>query len=297
MLSKYKYHLLIFLAALSFSGISIFTAILAKNKVDLFTQVFGRMFFACILMLFITYLFHKKLAIKKNELFYIIVNGLLFLVGYTTYSISIFLGTPIIKAIVLVYTYPISAIILAYFILKEKPTLKQIMSMIISLISLFFLLEVWTIKNFSDIKLGDLFALFNGLCFASLIIWGIKIRKSVKMNPFSILFFSLIVSLPLVILSGYLLQIINIPILIPQLNIIAIVNNWLPLICLGIFGSGLSYVFLYFGSPKLKPLTTSIILLIEPVFVYLFSVFVFEQSLSIWGILGMIGIMISVLLV
>ncbi len=297
MLSKYKYHFSVFLAALSFSGISIFTAILSKNKVDLFTQVFGRMFFACILMLFISYLFHKKLVVKKNELFYIIVNGLLFLIGYTTYSISIFLGTPIIKAIALVYTYPLSAVILAYFILKEKPTLKQIMAMIMSLISLFLLLEVWTIKNLSQFKLGDMFALFNGLCFASLIIWGIKIRRSVKMNPFSILFFSLVISLPLVILSGYLLQIINVPILIPQLNIAAITNNWLPIVCLGVFGSGLSYVFLYFGSPKLKPLTTSVILLIEPVFVYLFSVFVFGQALSIWGIVGMIGIIISTLFV
>lgn len=297
MLSKFKYHFSVFFAALSFSGISIFTAILSKNKVNLFTQVFGRMFAACMLMLFISFFFHKKLAVKKNELFYIIINGLLFLIGYTTYSISIFLGTPIIKAIALVYTYPISAVILAYFLLNEKPTLKQIAAMIISLISLFLLLEIWTIKNLSQFKLGDMFALFNGVCFASLIIWGIKIRRSVKINPYSILFYSLIIALPLVILSGYLLKAISIPLLIPQFNIAVVANNWLPLVCLGVFGSGLSYVFLYFGSPKLKPLTTSVILLIEPVFVYLFSIFVFGQALSVWGIVGMIGIIISTLLV
>ncbi len=296
MLSKFKYHFSVVLAALSFSGISIFTAILSKNKVDLFTQVFGRMLVACMFMLFISLILYKKLVLKKNELLYVIVNGVLFLIGYTTYSISIFLGTPIIKAIALVYTYPVSAVILAYFILKEKPTLKQVIAIIISLISLFLLLEVWTIKNLSQFKLGDIFALFNGLCFASVIIWGIKIRRSVKMNPYNILFFSLIISLPLVILSGYLLQMIKIPILIPQLNITAISTNWLPLVCLGVFGSGLSYIFLYYGSPKLKPLTTSVILLIEPVFVYLFSIFVFGQALSIWGIIGMIGILISVLL-
>lgn len=297
MLSKYKYHFSVFLAALSFSGISIFTAILAKNKVDLFTQVFGRMLIACTFILLISSFFRKKLSIEKKHLSYIIINGILFLLGYTTYSISIFLGTPIIKAIALVYTYPISAVILAYFLLKEKPALKQVVAMIISLISLFLLLEVWTIKNFSEIKLGDVFALVNGVCFACIIVWGIKIRKSTKMSPFSILFFSLLISIPLIVLFGYFLQIINIPLFMPQINIVAIGNNWVPLVCLALFGSCLSYLFLYFGSPKLKPLTTSVILLIEPVFVYLFSVFVFGQALSIWGIVGMIGIIISTLLV
>lgn len=297
MLQRLKYHIFVFLAGLSFSGISIFTAILSKNKVDLFTQVFGRMLVACLFVLAASLLLRQRITIDKKNLPYVFINGLLFLFGYTTYSLSIFLGTSIAKAIVLVYAYPLYAVILAYFILKEKPSVKQILAMIISLVGLFSLLEIWTIKNFSQVSLGDIFALVNGVCYAALIIWGIKIRKTIKISPFNMLFFSLIIALPLVFLTGLLLSFIKIPLFTPQFNTLAISNNWLPLISLGIFGSGLSYTFLYSGSPKLKPLTTSIILLVEPIFVYLYSAFIMGQSLSFWGILGMVSIMISVLLI
>src|SRR3989339_1220432 len=119
MLDKYRNHLFIFLAGLSFSGISIFSAILSKNKVDLFTQVFGRMFIACIFVLIISLLFRKKLQIEKTSIPYIMINGVLFLFGYTTFSLSIFFGASIAKAIVIVYAYPIYAVFLAYLLLKE----------------------------------------------------------------------------------------------------------------------------------------------------------------------------------
>jgi len=296
MLDKYRNHLFIFLAGLSFSGISIFSAILSKNKVDLFTQVFGRMFIACIFVLIISLLFRKKLQIEKTSIPYIMINGVLFLFGYTTFSLSIFFGASIAKAIVIVYAYPIYAVFLAYLLLKEQPSIKQILAVIVSFVGLFFLLEVWSIKNLSQISIGDFFALINGLCYASLIIWGVKIRRTIKISPFNLLFFSLITALPLVVVSGIILNFLNIPLFYPQFNFSALTSNWLPLACLGIFGSGLSYVFLYLGSPKLKPLTTSILLLSEPIVVYFYSALFMGQPLSIWGIIGMFSIMISVLL-
>jgi len=74
-------------------------------------------------------------------------------------------------------------------------------------------------------------------------------------------------------------------------------ESWLFLILLGLIGTTCSVGFLYAGISKVKPFIAGILLLMEPVGASLLGYFLFGQTLSLWGILGMTGILFSVLLV
>src|SRR3990167_10109882 len=297
LVSQFKYHLLVLSAGISWSTLAIFSKYASDLRIDPFNQVFWRLLIGFITALLIaTVFFRKEIKFNQKIIKYLLLNGFLFVFGFTTFAASIYLGSPIAKAIALNYSYPLAVVILSYLILKDIPTPKNILAIFLSLISVVLLMELWTVKNLTQISLGDLFAWLNSFAFAAIIVWGTKIRKELKLNPFFILSGSWFFSIPLLIILGTFLQSVNIPLFNPSFKLDFPTNGWLSLIGLGIISSVLPISLMYFASSKLKPFVTSILLLSEPIVVYLAGVALFNQTLSIWGILGMVGIMISVLL-
>ena len=297
MFQQYKYHILVFLAGVSWSTLAIFSKYASDYKIDPFNQVFWRLLIGLFISILLSFfLSRNEIKINNRVVKYLFINGVFFLLGFTTFAASIYLGSPIAKAIALNYSYPLAVVILSYLILKDIPTPKNILAIFLSLISVVLLMELWTVKNLTQISLGDLFAWLNSFAFAAIIVWGTKIRKELKLNPFFILSGSWFFSIPLLIILGTFLQSVNIPLFNPSFKLDFPTNGWLSLIGLGIISSVLPISLMYFASSKLKPFVTSILLLSEPIVVYLAGVALFNQTLSIWGILGMVGIMISVLL-
>jgi drug/metabolite transporter (DMT)-like permease len=243
------------------------------------------------------FLIRNQIKFNKRIIKHLFVNGIFYVLGFTTFAASIFLGAPLAKAIALNYTYPLAVVILSYLIFKDVPTKKNIFAIFLSLASIVVLMELWTVKNVTQISAGDLFAWLNSFAYAGVIVWGTKIRKELKLNPLIILLGSYLFAIPILILLGVFLTFVNFPLFNPSLKTIFSPLGWLTLLGLGTISSVLPFSLLYFGSSRLKSFTTSLLLLSEVVFVYLAGVLLFGQQMSVWGIIGMIGIIISVLLV
>ncbi len=299
MVRKYKYHFFALLSGISWSTLSIFTAYLSRYQIDPFNQVFWRIATACIVTLLISVLFFRKhLRISVKAFWYLLVNALLIMLGYTTFSSSIYLGTPIAKAIALNYSYPLAVVILAYLFFRHIPSKKNIVAIIISLISVMLLTELWKVGELSQIHPGDFLAWLNSIVFAGIIVWGTKIKKEMNFSPFITLFYSWLFAVPFLLVFGIFMNVIHISLFNPftfsyHFHIIV----WSLLFGIGIVGSVIPYSLLYYASAKLKPIVSSILLLSEPALVYLAGIVLFNQQLSVYGIIGMIGIMISALLV
>lgn len=295
---KYRYHLFILLAGMSYSSLSIFFAMLTKQGVAVFSQVLWRAFLGAIFSLIIFKIFFKeKVKLEKKDYQYIFINAVIFVLGYTTYAGSIYLGTPMAKAIVLAYSYPIAVVILSYLLFKEIPKKKNLLALILSFCSLYILLEFWKVKSLLQINKGDLLAWLNSFCYGGVIVWGTKMRREIKINPCISLFYTLLIGIPILFILGWGLKLLGIGLYSPVLNINFGLGNWLILIGLGFFGTTLPVTLMYFGMTKLKSYVTSVLLLTEPVFVYLFGLLFFGQTLSLWTIIGGLGILVSVLLV
>jgi len=208
-----------------------------------------------------------------------------------------FLGSPIAKAVALNYAYPIAVVFLTYVLFKDLPNKKNLLAIFLSLISIPLLLEIWKIKNISEISKGDFLAWLNSFFYGGMIVWGTKIRKETRLNPFTSLFYSLLLAILWLFILGFVLSLMNIDLYVPTIRINMKTVSWLTLMGLGLFGTVAPLSLIYFGATKLKPYVISVLLLTEPVWVYLFGLILFGQQLSFWAILGVIGILISILLI
>lgn len=298
MLKKYKYHLAVLLAALSYTSLPIFSTLLTHRQVSPFNQVYWRVTFGSIISFIIARLLLKqRLPINRNDLWHLIVNAFIFLFAFTTFSGSIYLGTPIAKAVALNYSYPVPVVILSYLFFKDLPGKRNFGAIILSLISVFALLEIWSLESLLEIHLGDFLAWINSVFLGFIIVWGTKMRRDTALNPFITLFYTLLFMLPLLFIFGTILDLSGFLLFTPSFGIPVNIDIWLILTGLSFIGTVLPLALIYFGASRLKPYITGILLLTEPVWVYLFGLILFHQSLSLWGILGIIGIIISVLLV
>jgi drug/metabolite transporter (DMT)-like permease len=92
---------------------------------------------------------------------------------FVTYLSSIALGTPVAKAILLVYFHQVFGILLSCLFLAEPIAVRTIVVAVLAVIGVLFILEIWHI-DFSSITTiaGDLFALTNAFFYASYIVLG-----------------------------------------------------------------------------------------------------------------------------
>ncbi len=298
MFKKYKYHFFLLLAGVCYSSLSLFSALLTGQEVTAFTQILWRAAFGCLTSaIVLTVIFKERLSIRKNDLKYLFINSLILVGGFSTFILSIYLKTPIAKAVALVYVYPLSLVPLSYILFKEKPTAKQLSAIVLSLISLVLLLEVWKIKNLTEITLGEILAFVNSIFSSLIIIFGKIIRTKTKLQPSKTITYSMFFLIPLLWIVGFVLNVIGIPILKPEFSLNFNWPSWLGLFGLGFFGTTLAMTFLYLGLSKIKTTVVGVLLLTEPVWVYIWGLLIFSQTMSLWGILGMLGIIASVLLV
>lgn len=294
---KYKYHLLALLAGASYSGLAIFSGLLTQQGLDLFNQVFWRLTLSIILAFLIGKVgFKVDLHLTAKEIKYLFINSLVILFAVVTFPAAIYLGTPLAKTVVLTYSYPLTIVVLSYLLFRSLPTKKNWLAIVLSVVSLGLLFEVWNIKEFSQIGKGDLVAFANSFFFAGMIVWGSKIRHDTELHPYKIVFYSFLFIIPMLVAFSLGLQRLGVMLFLPVVKLDLTAANWATLGGLALFGSVLPISLIYVVGNKLKPFITSVLLLTEPVWVYIFGLAYFHQQLSGWAILGAVGILISVLL-
>jgi len=300
----YKAQLAVLAAALSYTTLVLSSGWLTTKQVDLFTQVFWRSLFGMAFAGVLTFFFCKlDWRLNKKEFFYLLINAFIFLGGFTTFSGAIYLGTPLAKAVALNYAYPLIVIVLSWLLLREMPGVKQWIGVILSLISVFVLIEVWKVEglksldSLSSLQIGDLVAFTNSWFYGGIIVFGRKLKMDTNLHPFKSLFYSYLFLLPLFLLLSLALSSQQINLLTPSFSWNYSIDVWLVLLGSAIFGSILPLFLIYYGVAKLKPFVASVLLLTEPLWVCLFAWLFFGQTLSFWSLVGAIGIILSVLLI
>lgn len=298
-LSRYRYHLYILTAGFVFSGLTLFSALLTRQGVDPFNQVFWRLVFGAIFCFVLAkFFFRQNFNLDRNKINLILINSLWFLFGYITFSGAVYTGAPLAKIVALNYAYPLTVVVFSYLIFKNLPSKRNWLAIIISTLSIPILLEIWKVKNVSQIGLGEFLAWLNSFAYGGIIVWGTKIRKESDLKPFASLFYTLIFSIPILVLIVWLSNQLGVNFMTLNIRVLNLkLENWVSLIGLTLSSSVIPLALVYYGAEKIKPQVTSILLTTEALWVYFLGLFMFGQNLSIWGILGALGILLSVILV
>jgi drug/metabolite transporter (DMT)-like permease len=292
-LQKPKYHISILLAAFSYSSLSVISTLLTNQHIDAFTQIAFRAFFSAIILGMIRNIYGEKLILGKKELVYVIINSFVFIGAFTTFSLAIYLGSPIARVAALANAYPFTIIILSYVLFREIPSKKNWVAVILSFCSVLVLLEVWHIKHLGQFYIGDIFAFANSFFFGGIIVFGRKMRTETRLNSYQSLFFTLLFMIPLLFLFGSLLRM---PFFIPRVQINLPIISWLTL-GLAAIATVTPLVLLYISISKINAIVVSVLLLTELMWTYIFGLVLFHQSVTLWGALGIVGIMTATLLV
>lgn len=296
-MKSYRYHGLVLLAGISWSTLAVFSKLLSQYGVDVFNQVFWRLVICSFLTFLTTRTLHIPITITKEQVYPLVVNALIIIFAWITIAAAIFLGTPIAKAIVLSYAYPVAVIILAFFLLHESPSRKNILAMILSIVSLGFLLEIWSVTSLTQLHHGDVYAWANSIAFAGMIVWGTKLRRISSMHPIVTLMYTCLFALPMYLIVSVLFSLSGFSLLIPYIQFGYSQAAWGSLLGLSLFATIIPMTLMYVGAKHIKPFVTSILLLTEPIGVYIWGLTLFGQQLSLWSIIGAMGILIAAILI
>ncbi len=253
----------------------------ALENIPPFTLAFIRFLFAS--LLFIPIVFNHWQKIDKRSWLEI------FLVGFFGIFINIsffFLGlkkTESINAPIIASSAPIFIYLFSIIFLKEKPKLKVLLGIFISLIGV--LIIIFSPFFFKDHQLN--FGRFEGNFFIFLATLGyvgstiISRNLLQKVNPYLLTFFSFFFSsLLFLILVPKELKNWN----FNQLNI----NGWLGIIYGVFFSSAAAYFLFYYGVSKIKAQEVGLFTYIDPVITVIIAIPLLGEYPNLFYFLGTI---------
>jgi drug/metabolite transporter (DMT)-like permease len=275
MSKKFKGILFITIATLAYSFMPILVRVLDAGKIPPKTQVFSRYLFAfaCALTYFI--LSKQKFKTKGFSWSILILMGI-FGYGITnvffTYSMIL---TTIANALFLFNIFGILTPVLSFFLRKEKLSKYDVLSLVVSFVSLYFLFQP---SGFDTWKIGGIIALAGAL-LQSLYLVGRKAISNV--SSAQILLVSTFLGLLTVGMLSFTTEFEFYKTGIDALT----VSN---ILVIGIFGvlNFVGWFFMSKGFEYLNSTTASMILLSENVIAALFALAVFAEAPTIATIFG-----------
>lgn len=272
-----------------FATITLFVTFLTREGVGVWVQLAARLAFSILMLLLLLWAFSRdSLRIGgRGNLKFLVQNGLLMLSAFGTYVFSIALGTPPPKAILLVYLSPMYVALAGTVLLGEQLTAKKLMLLAVSLGGLCLTLEVWNIAGLASFQLGDLLALLNGVLIAAMTVVGrwSGIRQQVK--PITLTFWSLVFALGWLVIFGLIALV--------WLGPAELALQWpgsasprivAYLVGLALLGTVLPYTLMYVGLQRTAAGIGSMVMLSEPICVFIGSSIFLQEPVGWWQIVG-----------
>jgi drug/metabolite transporter (DMT)-like permease len=287
------------LAGISFGTIPIFAALLREQNISVALQVFFRLAVTAIILAPFMWHFtrHKLKDTNRGNWLILFANGLLIFAAFFTYIFSIALGTPVGKAVLLVYIYPVFTVLLGVIFLKESMDRTRALSIVLAMSGAAIVMEFWAIGNVAGIRAGELLAICNSFFSACIIVLGRYIgRDNKRVHPLSVTFFSFVFALIWLAAATFILRFSSLQIIslsvrlnlnttaLPYLMGIAVISTLMP------------YLLLYFGLTKIEATTASILLLLEPVSVFIMGKVILSEPIKLPQIIGGSCILVAVYL-
>lgn len=273
-----KSRLKVMIAMLIWGSVGIFVKNIQLSSIEI---AFYRSVIGCLFIVLLSLMNKERYDLKiiKKNLKILIISGIVLGLGWVLLFQG-FKNTTIAISTLSYYVAPVFIVILSFFILKEKITLKKILCIIGSMIGLLLIINTNEINSsgYNHI-IGITYSVLAAIFYATVVI----LNKFIKNLPGTIvtiiqLFFSAIVLLPLIFLNG-IFDIKNFD--IKSLILILIV---------GIFHTGIAYL-LYFSSIKdVDGQSLAILSYIDPIFALILSSVLLDEKMTPIQIVG--GILI-----
>lgn len=277
------------LSGVSFGTLPVFITWLSARGIGAWVQVAVRLSVsAAILGAALALAAPASLRIASGRQFRLLLaNGALMLAAFTSYVLSISLGTPAAKAILLVYLYPIFVALAGPKLLGEVITRSRLASTALGVIGAAVTVGFWDVGSLGQVQAGDLLALLAGLAYAGVVILGRIGSTQERLSSPVLTFWSFVAALAWLLVGGFVAVVwLGAPDLLLAPPAEADPRMIRDLLGLAIFGTAVPYGLLFAALGRTEASTASILMLVEPVSVFLMSAAFLHQPVRWWHLAG-----------
>jgi len=282
-MEKTKGILFIILSAISFGIMPILAKLSYRGGANTYTTLFLRFFFAAIMLLY--YLRSKGISLKlaRKQLFLVIIIGVF---GFTLSSISLFMSYNYISigmATMIVYTYPAIVTLLSYLFYKEKIYPRKIVSLTISTIGIFVLIDRGSVSfNLIGIILAGIAAVMY-----SLYVLGASHKEFRVINSYVLTFYISCASAVMMFMAAITTGNFNM-----HISFYALVA----ILLLALISTVVALMAFLEGVRIIGPSKASILSTIEPIVALTLGIIILGEPISVRIIIGSIMIVTSVVI-
>ena len=256
---------------------------LYEEGLNVNSVIFYRFIFASILLAIFMIIKKDSFYLKFKEIILLALLGLLF--GISAISLfNSFLYMDAGLASTVLFIYPIFVAIIMALFFKEKNSIITILSIIFAFLGVVLLYESdgANVSNF-----GIFLVIVSSLCYA---IYIVIINQYLKISALKVTFYSMLFCTITILIHSFFDSSLNI---MPLINF----NMWFYTIFLALVPTIISLLFLIKAIQLIGSTSASILGALEPLTAVLIGVYVFNEKITFWLVIGIVFILFGVLLI
>ena len=256
---------------------------LYEEGLNVNSVIFYRFIFASILLAIFMLIKKDSFYLKFKEIILLALLGLLF--GISAISLfNSFLYMDAGLASTVLFIYPIFVAIIMALFFKEKNSIITILSIVFAFIGVVLLYESdgANVSNF-----GIFLVIVSSLCYA---IYIVIINQYLKISALKVTFYSMLFCTITILIHSFFDSSLNI---MPLINF----NMWFYTIFLALVPTIISLLFLIKAIQLIGSTSASILGALEPLTAVLIGVYVFNEKITFWLVIGIVFILFGVLLI
>ena len=223
----------------------------------------------------------------RRRILFLALNGTLLLGALGTYLFTIALGTAPTKAVLLSGLSPIYASVAGSIMLGERLSRRKTLALALGLCGLAFTLRIWEGPGLFELRPSDLLAVLNGLLYAATIVVSRWSGLAEQVDPLTWVFWSFVIALGwLTLLALVSFAHVGAPSVLSHIpdNVTWEITLWL--VGLSVISAVLPFTLIYKGLEATEAGTASILLLSEPVSVFVLSRIFLGDPIGWWQAVG-----------
>lgn len=256
---------------------------LYEEGLNVNSVIFYRFIFASILLAIFMLIKKDSFYLKFKEIILLALLGLLF--GISAISLfNSFLYMDAGLASTVLFIYPIFVAIIMALFFKEKNSIITILSIVFAFLGVVLLYESdgANVSNF-----GIFLVIVSSLCYA---IYIVIINQYLKISALKVTFYSMLFCTITILIHSFFDSSLNI---MPLVNF----NMWFYTIFLALVPTIISLLFLIKAIQLIGSTSASILGALEPLTAVLIGVYVFNEKITFWLVIGILFILFGVILI
>ncbi|MCT7511692.1 DMT family transporter [Aliarcobacter cryaerophilus] len=256
---------------------------LYEEGLNVNSVIFYRFIFASILLAIFMIIKKDSFYLKFKEIILLALLGLLF--GISAISLfNSFLYMDAGLASTVLFIYPIFVAIIMALFFKEKNSIITILSIVFAFIGVVLLYESdgANVSNF-----GIFLVIVSSLCYA---IYIVIINQYLKMSALKVTFYSMLFCTITILIHSFFDSSLNI---MPLINF----NMWFYTLFLALVPTIISLLFLIKAIQLIGSTSASILGALEPLTAVMIGVYVFNEKITFWLVIGIVFILFGVILI